>query len=76
MDPQSRTGYKKKDDFLDLNTLNRNNPNLPWNLTLSYGRALQHDAIIAWAGENRIEAQQKLISRSKNNSLATEGQFK
>ena len=48
---------------------------LPWNLTFSYGRALQHDALHTWSGENRLEGQNMLLKRSKNNSLATTGIF-
>ena len=45
----------------------------PWNLTFSYGRALQHDALNAWGGSNRESGQAALMSRAKNNSLATYG---
>ena len=58
-----------------LNLMNKNHKDLPWNLTFSYGRALQHDALNAWSGENRLEGQSMLLKRSKNNSLATTGIF-
>ena len=58
-----------------LNLMNKNHKDLPWNLTFSYGRALQHDALNAWFGENRLEGQNMLLKRSKNNSLATTGIF-
>ena len=35
-------------------------PDLPWNVSFSYGRALQHSAIRAWGG-NDIEAGQKFV---------------
>ena len=49
--------------------------NTPWNLTFSYGRALQYDALNVWSGknENRKMAQESFIFRAKNNSLATFG---
>ena len=46
---------------------------MPWNLTFSYGRALQEDALKAWGGTNRSSAQEALLFRAKNNSLATQG---
>lgn len=48
---------------------------MPWNLTFSYGRALQQDALNTWLGKekNRELAQQSFILRAKNNSLATLG---
>ena len=56
---------------LHLNEMNKGNTN--WNVTFSYGRALQQDALKAWAGKSEnIEATQKaLLSRAKANSLAT-----
>ena len=47
--------------------------NMPWNLTFSYGRALQHDALNAWSGNNRSDGQNALIKRAESNSLATYG---
>jgi len=51
---------------------------LPWNLTFSYGRALQHPAIMAWAGkpENVKRAQTVFTHRAKMNGLATKGAYK
>jgi len=46
---------------------------MPWNLTFSYGRALQHDALNAWSGTNRDAGQNALLDRAKSNSLATYG---
>tara|TARA_Y100001970_G_scaffold82097_1_gene103917 strand:- start:6150 stop:7154 length:1005 start_codon:yes stop_codon:yes gene_type:complete len=58
-----------------LNCMNKKYTNLPWNLTFSYGRALQQDALNAWGGSNRSNGQEKLLKRALNNSLATEGKF-
>ena len=58
-----------------LNAMNLNHQDLPWNLTFSYGRALQQDALQAWSGSNRVAGQEKLLNRASNNSLATMGEF-
>ena len=46
---------------------------MPWNLTFSYGRALQEDALKTWCGSNREGAQKALMFRARSNSLATKG---
>ena len=52
--------------------------NIPWNLSFSFGRALQYSCLRAWVGkkENIKEAQNTLIQMAKNNSEATKGIFK
>jgi len=52
--------------------------NLPWALTFSYGRALQHAPQKAWAGksENVAAAQRAFTHRAKMNGLAALGQWK
>ena len=49
----------------------------PWNLTFSYGRALQAPALKAWSGkdENISNAQESFMKRAKFNSLATKGEY-
>jgi fructose-bisphosphate aldolase class I len=49
----------------------------PWNLTFSYGRALQAPALKTWKGkdENIRSAQDVFIKRAKLNSLATLGKY-
>ncbi|MBI72627.1 MAG: fructose-bisphosphate aldolase class I [Candidatus Marinimicrobia bacterium] len=60
-----------------LNTMNKKYMSeMPWNLTFSYGRALQEDALKAWGGTNRNEGQDALIFRARTNSLATKGEAK
>ncbi len=51
--------------------------NLPWQLTFSYGRALQAAALKAWAGkaENVAAAQRAFTHRAKMNGLAALGQW-
>jgi len=45
----------------------------PWSLTFSYGRALQQDALSAWAKKDNKTAQEALIYRAKMNHLASTG---
>ncbi len=58
-----------------LNRMNQLSVELPWNLTFSYGRALQKDALNTWKGKNRKEAQKAFLDRANNNSLATWGKI-
>ncbi|HWK94015.1 MAG TPA: class I fructose-bisphosphate aldolase [Pseudolabrys sp.] len=52
--------------------------NLPWNLTFSYGRALQAAPQKAWAGKagNVAAAQAAFTHRAKMNYLAARGEWK
>ena len=56
---------------LHLNEMNKYETD--WNLTFSYGRALQQPALTAWSGkkENSELAQEEFIKRAEANSLAT-----
>jgi len=47
----------------------------PWELSFSYGRALQDAALKAWNGNNVAAGQQALWSRAKWNSLARAGKY-
>ncbi len=49
----------------------------PWELSFSYGRALQQPALHAWAGkaENAQAAQQALFKRAKLNGAARYGKY-
>jgi fructose-bisphosphate aldolase class I len=51
---------------------------LPWRLTFSYGRALQHAPQKAWSGkpENVAAAQRVFTHRARMNGLASMGQWK
>ena len=50
---------------------------LPWNLTFSYGRALQASALTSWSGkdENIPTAQEAFFQRAKFNGLASKGSY-
>jgi len=56
---------------LHLNEMNKYETD--WNLTFSYGRALQQPALKTWSGkeENTLSAQKEFIKRAEANSLAT-----
>jgi len=49
----------------------------PWNLTFSYGRALQSSCLKAWEGkpENVEAAQKALMCRAKANGEASKGEY-
>lgn len=51
--------------------------NKPWNLSFSYGRALQDDCLNVWGGkaEQVLAAQKTLLKRAKLNSLASIGKY-
>lgn len=61
----------------NLNAINLQGSNDPWQLSISYGRALQQPALHAWQGksENDMATQQALLNRAKLNSLARQGQY-
>ena len=50
---------------------------LPWPLTFSFARALQHPALRIWGGkeDNRVSAQQALLHRARCNCAASQGQY-
>ena len=64
-------GQSDEDATLHLNEMNKYETD--WNLTFSYGRALQQSALKAWSGkkENVTDAQEAFIEKAKANSLAT-----
>ena len=59
-----------------LNAMNRNS-DLPWELSFSYGRALQEDCLATWNGQegNKELAQKVLIHRAKCNGAARYGKY-
>ena len=50
---------------------------LPWPLSFSFARALQHPALTIWAGNdtNRAAAQQALLHRARCNCAALKGEY-
>mgnify|MGYP001157480240 CR=1 FL=1 len=69
-------GQSSKDATAHLSLMNAAGP-LPWKLTFSYGRALQADALKAWAGKDaNIEAARAAFShRARMNALASIGKW-
>merc|ERR1712228_784738 len=63
---------------INLNTMNKMYPSLPWSVSFSYGKALQKTCIATWLGktENVKAAQAALKNRSKANSEACKGTYK
>lgn len=70
-------GQGPEEATMNLNAINQQRGNAPWQLSISYGRALQQTALHAWAGSenNREAAQQALLKRARLNSLARQGQY-
>jgi len=71
-------GQSDEDATAHLNRMNQIlGDNKPWNLSFSYGRALQQPALKAWGGkdENVSVAQEAFLKRAKLNSLATKGEY-
>ena len=71
-------GQSDGDATAHLNAMNQIlGENSPWNLTYSYGRALQAPALKAWGGkeEHVSVAQDAFYKRAKLNSLATKGEY-
>jgi fructose-bisphosphate aldolase, class I len=69
-------GQSPEEATLHLSLMNKLGP-LPWNLTFSYGRALQDTALKAWAGSaaNFDAGQKEFARRAKLNGLATAGRY-
>jgi len=70
-------GQGPEEATANLNAINQLRGNAPWQLSISYGRALQQPALHAWLGkaENRQAAQQALLQRVRLNSLARRGEY-
>ncbi len=62
---------------LHLNAMNKLGEKLPWQLSFSYGRALQAAPLKAWAGntENLATAQAAFLEQAKANGAATLGAY-
>ncbi len=69
-------GQSEANATLNLNTIN-DGPSHPWELSFSYGRALQASALKAWGGktENKAAAQEAFLRRAKFTSAARNGKY-
>ena len=70
-------GQSDEDATARLNAMNALGEKLPWQLSFSYGRALQAAAQKAWSGKaaNREAAQRAFYHRAKMNSAARTGAY-
>ncbi len=70
-------GMGPEESTINLNAINQQAPDALWNLSISYGRALQQPALQAWQGktENLPAAQQALLKRARLNHLAMLGKY-
>ncbi len=70
------SGGQSSDEAAErLNLLNQLYSNKPWNLTFSYGRALQQDALLAFSKGDLKGVKTALIKRVKMNHLASLGEI-
>ena len=69
-------GQSDEDATANLNAMNARGPH-PWELSFSYGRALQAPALKAWGGkpENVEAAQQAYFRRARLNGAARSGDY-
>jgi fructose-bisphosphate aldolase class I len=69
-------GQSDEDATAHLNAMNQRGPH-PWQLSFSYGRALQAAAQQAWGGDpgNRRAAQAAFLARARLNGLARSGRY-
>ncbi|KAF8395344.1 hypothetical protein HHK36_019290 [Tetracentron sinense] len=71
-------GQSEEEATVNLNAMNKLKGKKPWNLSFSFGRALQASTLKAWSGkeENVKKAQAAFLKRCKANSEATLGTYK
>ena len=68
-------GLSEEEASLYLNEMNLLAADKQWNLSFSYGRALQHSCLRAWSGSNIDKGQKALIARAQANSEASKGLY-
>jgi fructose-bisphosphate aldolase class I len=70
-------GQTPEEATANLNAMNAMFPDAPWELSFSYGRALQEPALKVWRGnaENAAATQQALYQRAFLNSAARTGEY-
>lgn len=69
-------GQSAEEATTNLNAINRQ-PRRPWQLSFSFGRALQQPSLRAWMGrtENLSATQAAMHERARLNSLACKGEY-
>jgi fructose-bisphosphate aldolase class I len=70
-------GQSEERATLELNLIAKLHENYPWQITFSYGRALENSALKVWQGglANVPAAQKVFLHRAKMNSLARDGKY-
>ena len=70
-------GQSDEEATVNLNAINRNRGNAPWQLSFSYGRGLQASPLKVWSGDAKKvpAAQQAFLHRAKVTSAAREGVY-
>ena len=70
-------GQNPEEATINLNAINLKKDNSPWELSFSFGRALQEPVLKSWAGkvENVIIAQKAFLERARANWLARQGKY-
>lgn len=70
-------GQSELDSTNHLDLINKTPGRKPWQLSFSYGRALQASCLSAWKGEqeNTAAAQAVFATRAKMNGLAASGKY-
>jgi len=70
-------GQSPEEATENINAINQLRGNVPWQLSISYGRALQQPVLEAWQGKagNRKAAQEALLKRARLNTLARTGAY-
>ena len=71
-------GQSEAEACVNLNAINTTGQSVPWELSFSYGRALQDSTLKAWGGklENKEAAQQVFLRRCKLTSAARAGIYR
>ena len=72
-------GQSEEEASVNLNAMNMiTEIARPWNLSFSFGRALQASVLKTWAGksEHVVAAQAVLLERAAANGAATKGEYK
>ena len=67
-------GQTGEEACTNLDTMARRG-DLPWELTYSFGRALQYPSLEIWGGSNGADAQAALLHRARMSSLARSGRY-
>ncbi|MDP6539473.1 MAG: fructose-bisphosphate aldolase class I [Planctomycetota bacterium] len=70
-------GQTEEEATAHLSAMNQRHPDLPWQLSFSYGRALQASALAAWAGsrERFPQGQAAFLHRARMNGAARSGSY-